>query len=306
MCVQDCTRNLISAVHRAAPGHQLALAGVLSDRVACASPLLQSDRRDFQHDVSIRHTVQALRDAYERGRSAFSEHIRSDPSMVGNTDASDPRDHEDFADNTGSVLPSSLTLSLSDTRFGTMNGRRKASYAASWSYVPVVWREGERVPLRCMDVAELERGFMWFTRANRRGRRRDPEWDPVWTDVGDDDDEPMDFGWAPLPADRDFIVRLVRTEGITQCQNTWTAMGTMAHRRLRAYDILTDADFINPANVYQVRGESEGEGGAAGEDVYMDVMHGRRWQRSPCLLFAYSLYLPLALCLPPMYVSMRL
>jgi len=226
--------------------------------------------------VSIRHTVQALRDAYDRGRSTFSEHIRSDPSIIQSSDSSDSRDHEDFADNPGSVLPSSLTLSLSDTRFGTMNGRRKASYAASWSYVPIVWREGERVPLRCMDVAELERGFTWVTRANRRGRRRDPEWDPVWTDVGDDDEEPMDFGWAPLPADRDFIVRLVRTEGITQCQNTWTSMGTMAHRRLRAYDILTDVDFKDPGNVYQVRGESGDGSGAAGEDVYTDVIQGRR------------------------------
>jgi len=264
---EDRARNSMSAVHRAAAGHQLALAGVLSERAPRASPALRSELRSFQHDVTVQRAVEALRAAYTTGRSAFSEHARGgldDSAETGYLDRP-----EQSVDNAGSILPCALTLSLSDTRFGAVTGRRKASYAASWSYVPVVLRGEEHVPLRCMDAAELGRGFMWFTRANRRGRRRDPEWDPVWTD-DDEDEEPMDFGWAPLPADRDFVVRLVRTEGVTQCQNTWTSMGTMAHRRLRAYDIITDAHFDDPTPIYAP------PEGAAAEDVYTDLLTGRR------------------------------
>ena len=239
----DEARNLAVAVSLGVPGHQAPLTGVLGDLLSRAGGRFDADPDTFRHEVTLAAAVAALRAGCERRRDALPASAR-----YGTQATTD--DAHIVVDNGGSVWPATLTNTLSDTRFGLVAGRRKAGYAASWTYVPVVLDdEGQHAALRCMELSELARGFTWFTRANRRAlqgaRTADPEWAPGWTetDAPDDpeeDDAPAVFGWAPLPADRDSVVRLIRSEGASQCQQTWTQMGTMAHERLCAYDLLFD------------------------------------------------------------------
>ena len=240
---EDSVRNLVAAVSIGVPGHTPPLTGVLANLTSRAGCAWTMDPRTFRHEIDRSVAVTALRDACWRLQDALPQSARyGTQSVVEESDV--------VVDNNGSVWPTTLTNSLSDTRFGLVTGRRKATYATSWTYVPIVLDNEHHVALRCMDLSELERGFMWVTRQNRRAlhsaRRVDPEWLLGWADVDDpvpldEESDAMDFGWVPLHPERDSVVRLIRSEGASQCQQTWTQLGTMAHARLRVYDIIPNS-----------------------------------------------------------------
>ena len=212
---------------------QAPLAGTLSNwlsRRVGARVFDQCETGDVTHEVSVSTATEALRAAHANSRELLSHELRDAAAVSITTSKSDSV----LFDNDTSLLPVALSRPLSEARFGHIKGRRSPSYRASWTYVPVVFDHGtSRRAVGCMDVDVLRDEMTWFTSGDS-GRSSEAQ-----------------FAWVPIPPFRDSVSRLATKNGNVQCQHTWTQMGTQAHERLRAYDLLVpptavDTDFEGP------------------------------------------------------------
>jgi hypothetical protein len=178
--------------------------------------------------VHVIDAVSALRHAFSESRQVLSPTLRIAALQTAGIDSVDG-----MFDNGTSLWPVTLTRPLSETKFGNIPGRRSPSYGASWTYVPVVFTSsnakkdnGLYNALGCMDYATLERGMKWFSTGEAYNAA-----DPACC-----------IAFLPIFPERDIISRLAITTGSIQCQDTWTQMGSLAHERLRSYDILIQAE----------------------------------------------------------------
>jgi hypothetical protein len=251
MNTAECDRNLMLYRCSFPAKLQDSLAGVLSywaGRRQGPSQFETMAPAQATHDVTMGSAVGALRVGYQQSRGLLSPEVRTAGSSLADANEGSYDVGTSF-DNGTSLWPTVLTRPLSETSFGNIDGRRDKEYQASWTYVPVVFRGEGLAALEPMGIDVLKRNMTWYTEA-------EPYREAV-------------FAWMPIWQYRDSVSRIAVENSAIPCQNTWTLMGSRAHERLRAYDLLPNRgkDFSKPPQIEpQVGAEPEGAPGETDDD----------------------------------------